>query len=89
MFKIKVKGPYGANLDEAIDRLLDGELDHISTVHDIFRETKGGGLFAANSARSVAFVVHFKDEPQSETVAEIIAKIRKIVGDKAHIEAID
>ncbi|MGJ8628778.1 MAG: hypothetical protein ACSHXB_17590 [Sulfitobacter sp.] len=89
MFKISVSGRDGENLNEALDRVLDGELSDLAEVVEAVPQMSGGRIFAADPSKTVSFVIRFRGEPTSKLVAAITAALRKIIGAQGDIEVIN
>lgn len=76
------------DLTRIVDELLDGALNEYAAVPEISVKRKRTALFGGADRQLSEINIEFKEEETDEFIAAVMAGVRKLVGNKAHVERI-
>lgn len=83
--KLTIKAEDNFDLSEFYDRILDGELGDLVTEGDVKAVRGGSAAFAGGTDRVPIVTIYLKEALDEEGIAELMAQLRAMLGNGAHI----
>ena len=85
-FSLEIVASNNYNLNETLDKILDGELNEIAVYEDVSAEVGSASLLGMGEPPTIKIIVQFKDDPKdTELPKKLVKQIEKLLGPRGSV----